>query len=182
MPMAVTLATWTLADYHQMVVSGLLDRRRVELGSGNIVEMAPESAFHSDRVDVAANYLRRLLGNRALIREGRPVTIPGASEPEPDIAVVKPQRYRNGHPGPTDIFWLVEISNTTLEFDLGAKARAYAAGSVAEYWVIDAINQRLIVHRQPESESYRYQTNLTSGYVSTPAFPTIEISIEQLLS
>ena len=180
--MSVALAKWSLDDYHHMIDSGLLDRRRVELLDGEILEMAPEGPLHADRVDVVAAYLRQLLGSSVSIREGRPVTLPSNSEPEPDLAVVKYQRYREFHPGPTAIFWLIEVSRTTLQYDLTRKAASYAQAGIEEYWVIDEVQHQLWVHRQPNSGSYQSVLAMHTGTVAPLAFPDLEILVEKLLS
>ena len=179
--MSVALAKWSLDDYHQMIDSGLLDRRRVELLDGEILEMAPEGPLHSDRVDVVATYLRQLLGQSVSIREGRPVTLPSNSEPEPDLAIVNPQRYREAHPGPDDIFWLIEVSRTTLNFDLTRKATAYARAGIGEYWVIDEVQHQLWVHRQPTDDGYQSVATMGKGAIVPLSFLEISVSVEQLL-
>lgn len=83
----VTTAKWTVEDYHRMIDAGILDDRRVELLNGEIIEMSPEGIPHADLSDEAAGYLRRLLGERARIRDSKPVTLPNNSEPEPDLCI-----------------------------------------------------------------------------------------------
>lgn len=83
--MNVTTAKWTIDDYHRMIQVGLLDDRRVELLNGEIVEMSPEGESHAYYCTATKDYLTKLLGNRATIREAKPITIPTSySEPEPD--------------------------------------------------------------------------------------------------
>ncbi|MEM9568734.1 MAG: hypothetical protein AAF974_10545 [Cyanobacteria bacterium P01_E01_bin.34] len=64
--MSVALAKWSLDDYHRMPNSELLDRRRVELLDGEILEIATEGLLHSDRVDVVAAYLWHCWGCQPL--------------------------------------------------------------------------------------------------------------------
>ena len=111
MTSSVTLAKWTLQQYHQMIAAGILDNQRVELLHGEIVEMAPEGPEHAQISTDAADYLQVVLGTRALLREAKPITLSNInSEPEPDIAIVEPLRniYRTRHPYPENIFWLIE--------------------------------------------------------------------------
>jgi Uma2 family endonuclease len=121
--MTVTTAKWTLDDYHRMIEVGLLEGRHAELLNGEIIEMPPEGSEHAYLGDEIGRYLSRLLGDRARVREGHPITLPNDSEPEPDIAVVRTlgQIYRQHHPYAEDIFWLIEFSNTSLAKDLDAK-------------------------------------------------------------
>jgi Uma2 family endonuclease len=86
--MTISLAKWTIEDYHRMVDIGLLDDRPVELLHGEIVEMFPEGEAHAYFSTEAGDYLARLLGDLALVRHAKPITLPNASEPEPDLAIV----------------------------------------------------------------------------------------------
>lgn len=71
-----------------MIAAGILDNRRVELLRGEIVEMSPEGEPHAYFSSEAAEYLIRLLGDQAMIRSSKPITLTNDSEPEPDIAIV----------------------------------------------------------------------------------------------
>ena len=120
-----TLAKWTVEDYHLMIESGVLTNRSVELLEGEIIEMSPEGPLHRFTSDAVAEYLRELLRAQAKVFEAHPITLSN-SEPEPDIALVRlpNTNYLTRHPYPEDIYWLIEISNTTLEEDLGRKKKS----------------------------------------------------------
>lgn len=113
-----TLAKWSLEEYHQMIVAGILHDRPVELIAGEIIEVAPESPLHRYFLVEAVKYLRQLLIGVAEVYEAHPVTLLN-SEPEPDIAIVKlaDHRYKTRHPAPGDIYLLIEISDTTLNYE-----------------------------------------------------------------
>lgn len=113
----VTIAKWTLKQYHRMIEAGILDDQRVELLNGEIVDLSPEGEPHAFYSRTNAKYLKRLLGDRVEVFQGKPVTIPATqSEPEPDIAIGQPlgREYLQHHPYPENIFWLIEFSNTSL--------------------------------------------------------------------
>jgi Uma2 family endonuclease len=182
--MSVTTAKWTLDEYHRMIEVGLLDDRRVELLNGEIVEMSPEGEPHAYFSHEAAKYLGRLLGDRADIRQGKPITIPtSASEPEPDLAIVQAlgREYLQHHPYPENIFWLIESSNTSLSKDMNAKRKTYAAAGIHEYWVIDLKHHQLKVFRDPANGDYQSERELTTGKICPLAFSEIEISVQQLV-
>ncbi|NJN86377.1 MAG: Uma2 family endonuclease [Leptolyngbyaceae cyanobacterium SL_7_1] len=123
--MTVTTYVWTTDRYHQAVQAGVFDDQPVELLNGEIVVMSPEGIPHAGYSSDAANYLRRQLGDRALICEGHPITLSDRSEPEPDLAIVAPlqQVYKTQHhPYPEDVFWLVEYSDTSLDKDTSVTA------------------------------------------------------------
>jgi Uma2 family endonuclease len=182
--MTVTIAKWSLDDYHRMIEVGLLAGRQVELLTGEIINMAPEGPEHAQINTDSAEYLRELLGSNALVRDAKPITIPESnSEPEPDLAIVEPLRaiYRSHHPYPENIFWVIEYSKTTLTKDLEIKRKIYAAALIPEYWVVDLKNQQLKVFREPINGDYSRELTLTFGEISPLAFPEIKISIQRLL-
>lgn len=182
--MTPTTAKWILEDYHRMIAAGILDGRHVELLNGEIVEMVPEGEPHAYLSDEAGEYLVYLLGNQAKVRQGKPITLPQSnSEPEPDIAVVQRlgRAYRDHHPYPENIFWLIEYSNSSLNKDLEIKSKIYAAAGIPEYWIVNLQAMQLIVFRAPTVEGYQSKETLTQGEISPLAFPGIAVSVEQLL-
>jgi Uma2 family endonuclease len=180
--MSIVTAKWSLQDYHQMIETGLLDDRNVELLRGEIIEMSPEGAQHSFYGTEAGEYLRQLLGNRARIREAHPITLPNNSEPEPDIAIVRMPAalYRDRHPQISDIFWLIEVSNSTLVKDLSLKKDIYADAGINEYWVMNLQELVLIVFRDLATSGYQSETRFKSGTISPLAFPDLSIDIQKL--
>jgi Uma2 family endonuclease len=181
--MVRTATKWSVADYHQMIATGLLAGRQVELLDGDVVEMAPESPIHRATYRRGSKYLEALLGEQAVVFTAAPITLPSDGEPQPDIAIVaSPEsRYEDRHPGPDDVYWLIEVSNSTLTFDLEEKARLYARDAIVEYWVVDVPNRQLWVHQQPVSGTYAEKQTLKSGMVIPLAFPELEINVKRLL-
>ncbi|MBD2327504.1 Uma2 family endonuclease [Alkalinema sp. FACHB-956] len=184
--MTVTLAHWTIADYHHMIQVGLLADRSVELLNGAVVEMSPESPDHAQGCTDTADYLRSKLGDLALIRETKPITLPlQNSEPQPDIAVVLPQRslYRTQrHPYPEEIFLLIEYANTSWKKDTGIKRQLYAQAGIPDYWVIHLAARQVRIYRDPQGEDYRSMTTLSQGPIRLLAFPDVELAIEPFLT
>ncbi|MFM7424166.1 MAG: Uma2 family endonuclease [Elainella sp.] len=180
-----TTAKWTLEQYHQMIAAGILEGQPVELLNGEIIEMPPEGEPHAYYNTNARDYLVGLLGERAQVREGHPITIPSSnSEPEPDLAIVQPlaREYLNHHPYPENIFWLIEFSNSSLAKDLNPKAKAYAAAGIAEYWVVNLRTMELVVMRSPKQGDYQSVTTLTQGEINPVAFPDLRLSVQRLLA
>ncbi|MFM1841537.1 MAG: hypothetical protein RLZZ490_268 [Cyanobacteriota bacterium] len=177
----VTLLKWTVQDYHHLVDQGLLSGKNVELLDGNIVTMPPEGPLHSYTTHTSADYLRQKLKGLALVREAHPITLSN-SEPEPDIAVVVPpqERYKERHPQAQDIFWLVEIANSTQAYDLNDKKRIYAQAGIPEYWVADLTNRQLFVFRTPDNGDYCLQHTYSGGMIHSQAFSEIKISVQEM--
>jgi Uma2 family endonuclease len=182
--MTITTAKWSIDDYHHMIAIGLLEGRPVELLNGEIVEMPPEGEPHSASSTCVAEYLRDLLGRRAQVREGHPITLVDSnSEPEPDLAIVRrvEDDYWGHHPYPEDIYWLIEFSDSSLKKDLDPKAKAYTAAGILEYWVVNLRKMELVVMRDPVEGEYRLQGIMTQGEVRPQAFQDVPVAVLKLL-
>jgi Uma2 family endonuclease len=173
----------TLEQYHRMVDAGIWDDRHVELLNGVVVEMSPEGMPHASRSTTTSEYLRDVLGRQVQIRDGHPITLPGGSEPEPDIAIVQrvEDNYLSHHPYPENIFWIIEYSNSSLDKDLGIKADIYALEGIPEYWVINLKKNILIVFRDPVDGKYQNRQEFTAGTIRPLAFPDVAIEVARLL-
>jgi Uma2 family endonuclease len=180
----MTIATykWTIDRYHQAIDSGIFDGQNLELLRGDLILMPPEGEPHVYFSDRTAQILRSLLLGQAQVREGRPVTLPNGSEPQPDLAIVQPLDtvYLEHHPYPENILWLVEYSYSTLKYDLGDKQLVYAQSAIPEYWVVNLQDFQLTVFQDPSPLGYRTVTNLQDGKVSPLAFPNISIEVRGL--
>jgi Uma2 family endonuclease len=179
----ITLAKWSVEEYHRMIAAGILSDRRVELLAGDIVEMSPEGPLHASRIRKVANYLRSLLHDSALVSEAHPIAL-SDSEPEPDLAIVRlpESRYNERHPSAEDIFWLIEVSDTTLAKDLQEKKQVYAAAGIQEYWIMNVNTNTVIVFRQPQGTDYTIRQELNEGVLTPIAFPESIVSVNRLFS
>jgi Uma2 family endonuclease len=181
--MVRTLARWSVEDYHHMIESGLLAGRQVELIDGQIINMAPERPIHRVTYRQGVKYLEALLGDRAVVFATAPVTLSSDGEPQPDLCIAIPpeSRYDERHPEPNDIYWLIEVSNSTLSFDLGEKAQMYARHEIRDYWVIDISGSQLWVHREPSNGAYQSVVRYSMGTVTPLALPEVAVEVERLL-
>lgn len=128
--------------------------------------------------------MRALLGDRAKVREAHPITLPNQSEPIPDLAIIQPLKavYLQHHPYPDNIFWLIELSATTLDKDLNEKKAIYSEAGIIEYWVVNLTDKELIVFRDIESDRYTTEQTFKTGTVSPFAFPDLEIPVQRLMN
>ncbi len=182
--MTVATYKWTIERYHQAVAAGIFDDEPIELLNGELVLMPPEGVPHAGYSSSAADYLRSLLGNRAKVREEKPITLSNHSEPEPDLAIVEPleQIYKTQHhPYVENIFWVIEYSSTSLVKDTELKRRIYAAEGIPEYWVVNLKAMELIVYRDPVNGDYQSQVTLIEGIIR-PLFQDISVSVQRLLT
>ena len=153
-----TIARFSLPQYELMIQHGVFAgkyHQRVELIRGEIRQMNPIGYEHAAVVDFLNEWSFRA-GDSAKrrVRIQHTLCLPDTeSAPEPDIAWVVRKDYK-GHPLSSDVLLLIEVADTSLSTDCGEKAGLYAESGIGDYWVVDIPGRRLIVHRQPEGDSY----------------------------
>lgn len=161
--------TFTVDDFTVMVDAGLFHDQRVELLDGVIVDTSPASPGHECAIDVIAENLTRAFIDRARTRVQNAVDIELPEWlPHPDITLLKRKDYSEARPTPRDIFVLIEVTNTSLELDLGHKREIYARVGVEDYWVADLNGETWFIHREPEGEGYDTILELPFGEAFAP--------------
>ena len=149
---------WTYKEVDQLIATGKLVGR-YELIDGEIIDKMGQNPQHSLSIMLVMQYLLTAFDAR-YVRVQLPILIPGedgeTNAPEPDGAVTREasDAFRHQHPMPADLRLLVEVSDTTLAFDLNTKALLYARASVQEYWVVNIRERQIHVHRAPTSSGY----------------------------
>ena len=162
---------WTRAEYDRIVEAGILGPAdKVELIEGEILVVSPEGPRHVAAIGELADALRGSFGSGFWIRLGNPVALDDESEPEPDLLVVpgEPRDFRDHHPGVADAALVVEVSQSSIAFDLGRKLRLYARAGVPEYWVLDLVHGCVHVHRDPAGNTFRDVTRHERGSSMRP--------------
>jgi Uma2 family endonuclease len=162
---------------------------RLELLEGEVIEkVSPQGEPHVFGVMFSADTLRRTFGAQFHVREEKSMVLSDLSEPEPDVVVVRgTSRMARHHPMPADAVLVMEVSDTTLAFDQGDKAAAYARAGVVEYWILDLRRRRLEVRRDPglvgENEyGYRTLHLVTSeGAIAPLELPDVPVRVADLL-
>jgi Uma2 family endonuclease len=175
----------SVQDYHRMVEAGVIaPDERVELIAGQLYRMAAKGTAHSAAVTRIERVLKARLGNRVLLRFQDPIQLDDYSEPEPDVAVVKtnPLDYEDHHPTPGEVYWLIEVADTTLKRDRELKAPAYAQSGIQDYWILDVNQRQLYVFRIPTAAGYTSEVVLSAADVISPlVFSECQIPVEELL-
>lgn len=185
--MAIGLRTrrFSVEEYHQMVQVGILkEDDRVELVEGEILEMTPIGPRHAVCVDGLTHRLVEALGSRAVVRVQGPISLGPHSEPQPDLAVLRPPltRYREAHPGPADLFLVVEVAESSVADDARRKLPLYARAGVREAWLVNLPAQTIEVHRGPTREGYQDVRTLGRGQRFAPeAFPDCTLTVDDIL-
>jgi len=151
-----TIARFSLAEYDRIVGSGALDRRRLELARGEILEMAPIGPDHEHVVDLLAEWTTDTVPREAIrLRVQQSIALPDlSSAPQPDIAWVARRNYRAARPTAADCLLLIEVSGSSLAYDRCEKAALYADAGIADYWIVNLRDRQIEVHRGPQPAGY----------------------------
>jgi Uma2 family endonuclease len=158
MPAQIERHLFTASDYHKMVDVGIIKPNdRIELIRGQILKMSPIRSLHASIVDILNENLVLLLHRIANVRVQNPIRIGQYSEPEPDIAVVKHRkdRYRTRHPRPEDVLLLIEVADTSLQYDREIKLPLYAEAGIAECWIVNIPEKTVEIYRSPKNGEYQ---------------------------
>ncbi|MDD1413989.1 Uma2 family endonuclease [Dolichospermum sp. ST_con] len=174
-----------VSQYHQMSEAGIFSENdKVELINGEIIEMSPIGRRHAACVDRINRLFSNILGIKVIVRVQNPIILNNLSEPEPDIALLKPRAdfYESGHPQPQDIFLLIEVADSSLEYDRDVKIPLYASSGISEVWLVDIYEQVIIVYRYPSENGYSDIQTLSRGEkLSIQTFPEINLVVNDIL-
>ena len=157
---------FSVADYDEMIVRGILDENdQVELIRGEIVEKMTIGGAHAACVKRLNSLFSLTSHGRWIVGVQDPIQT-NDSKPEPDISLLRPSAdfYATATPCSDDIFFLVEVADSSLEFDRRGKLPLYAEAGIAEYWIVNLIDECIEVHRQPKSDgTYGERQILSAG-------------------
>ncbi len=146
----------TVAEYDQMITDGTLtENDRVELIRGEIVPKLPIGSRHIAGVNRLKEYLIRNLDSWATIGVHNPIVL-ADSEPEPDITVLKRRGdfYAERKPTADDVLLVIEVADSSLEFDRENKLSIYAEAGIGEYGIVNLLDSTVEVYRNPAGSVY----------------------------
>lgn len=167
--------------YYQLAEEGAFEGRRVELIDGVVITMNSMRGPHATAVMNLTMALAQQLQGHGFLRAGIPLHLSDFSEPEPDFALIAPKDLPDGTDHPTTASLVIEIADSSLDFDLGLKADLYAAAKIPEYWVIDLAHQKLVVHLAPKRGHYTRISRLGRGKsVTSTVAPKVTIAVDSL--
>ena len=177
-----TKKRFTVDDLDRMDHAGIFANERVELINGEIFLMSI-GPRHAARVERARDLLNRFLGGKAAVRSQNPIWVDEYNLPQPDVIVaeLREDYYESRHPRSQDIFLLLEVSDSSVEYDRDQKLAVYAISGIREYWIEDIAQDTLLIFRDPEGDRYTTTLTLHRGEIASPlAFPDIRINVEDL--
>jgi Uma2 family endonuclease len=157
-----TTRRFTLDEYHHLIELGFFhENERVELIRGELVQMVAKGTAHTTCCSNLIRELARLIAGKAELRCQDPINLPSGSEPEPDFAIIRstPDNYLSAHPTPADIFLVIEIADSSLNYDRDIKMPLYAEAEISHYWIFNVAANQLEAYSEPYQDQ---QTNF--GY------------------
>lgn len=173
----------SVSEYHQMAKAGILkENDRVELIQGEIIQMSPIGSMHSAYVNRINALLNQHLGGQAIISVQNPIQLNDFSEPEPDIAILKLKDdfYIQQHPGPQDVFLLIEVSDSSIAYDQEIKLPNYALVEIPECWIVNLEKSHIEMYRSPRNGSYSLRKILYPGDNISLDFFHIDLKVSDI--
>lgn len=137
--------------------------RHIELIDGHLYEMSPIGSQHAACVDRLTRLFVRAVDDHAIVRVQNPIILPPNSEPEPDVALLRPRDdgYASRHPRAKDVLLVVEVADSSLTFDQEVKVPMYAHASIPQVWVVALDEDCVHTYRDPDGGAYMSQHTYT---------------------
>ncbi len=181
----VTRHRFTVADYERMGQVGIFSEdERLELVCGEVIQMSPIGERHAACVDFLTQLITLRLRRGAIVRVQNPIRLDDYSEPQPDIAVLKHRDdfYRDAHPRPDDVLLVIEVSDSTLEYDRKVKVPLYARAGISETWVVNLPEERVEAYADPTGGTYQTANSYArSDEVLSHTLASLRISVSEVL-
>ncbi len=185
MALPLTHRKFTVEEYHRMARAGILgEDDRVELIEGEIVEMGPVGAQDAACVKRLGRLLDRAIGDSAVLGIQDPIQLDDGTEPQPDIALLKPRAdfYASAHPTPDAVLLLIEVADATLPTDRRIKVPLYARSGIPEVWVVNLQQQLVEVYSEPLEGEYKVVSTAQRGQtLPLREYEGIELSVDDVL-
>lgn len=185
MAMPLALHRFTVDEYYRMAAAGVFhEDDRVELISGQVVEMPPIGPGHSGCVGALTRILAQRVGDAAQVWVQNPLRLGKHDEPQPDVLLLRlrPDDYRKAHPTPADVLLVIEVADSSVRYDRETKLRLYADAGIPEAWLVVLPSDTIEVWTEPEADGYRTIRQVRRGESLHPIMlPAVEIGADEVL-
>jgi Uma2 family endonuclease len=149
-----------------MIEAGILSEDdRLELIDGDVLEMSPIGSRHASCVKRLNALLTQRFGTKRIVSVQDPIVLGEFSSPQPDVAVLtyRSDYYSDSHPTAADTHLVIEVADTSLEYDRSMKIPLYAAAAIGECWLVDLNDEVVTVYSAPERGAYRTVSRFAGG-------------------
>ncbi|HLO50123.1 MAG TPA: Uma2 family endonuclease [Kamptonema sp.] len=176
---------FTVDEYYLMTQGGIISKDdRVELIEGEIIEMAAIGTRHAGCVNRINRLFSGLPENMAIVTVQNPIQLSRRSEPQSDVLLLQPRAdyYGTAHPTASEVLLLVEVADSSVDYDRDVKIPIYSRSVIQEVWLVDLVAECLEVYRQPTPNGYSLIQKFWRGQQVSPlAFPELEVSLDFVL-
>ena len=176
---------WSVQEFHQLADKGIFNEDdRIELIAGELIEMAPIGSDHGGHVKQLNRLFNQRLTDNILISVQDPIVLNGDSEPQPDLALLRwrDDFYKSANPSAADVLLLIEVSDSTIDFDRTTKVPLYAAHNIPEIWLINLPKRRVEIYRKPMDGEYSEITHHYDGQITATLIPEAVIDLTELFA
>ncbi len=174
----------SVTEWHKMGEYQIFQpETRLELLEGEIIKMSPIGFLHAECVTHLIHLFVPQVIGVAKVSVQSPIQLSDFSEPEPDLVLLRPssQLYQNGHPTPTDILLLIEVSDTTLKYDRQRKMPLYAREGITESWLVNLEAKQVEVYLNPTAAGYTKIKKATRNDTLIPSqLPQVKIPLAEI--
>jgi Uma2 family endonuclease len=175
----------TVEMYHVMAEKGAFHPDdRVELIGGELFDMSPIGNLHARCVKFLADYFITLLSGNFIVGVQDPIVLGDDSEPQPDLSILdfKSDFYRDSTPTAENVVVIIEVADSSVDFDRNTKLDRYAAAGIPEAWLIDLISERVEIHSQPTANGYGLVKMCHRGEnAASQAIQSIDLTVNDIL-
>lgn len=184
--MATQIRYWqfTVSDYARMLEAGILtEDDRVELIDGEVRTMAAIGSRHTAIVKRINELIMLQVTGRAVVGIQDPIQLNDYTEPQPDITVLRyrQDRYANAHPTSEDVLLVIEVADSSMEYDRDEKVPRYAQAMIPEVWLMDAEREAITQYAEPDGTRYRHERILERGQVIVSmAVSDLQLSVDSV--
>jgi Uma2 family endonuclease len=176
---------YTVDEYEELVRQGrITENDRCELIHGVITDKMGIGDLHAGCVKQLNLYFHEIAARRYLVSIQDPIRF-ADSEPEPDCALItyRGDRYRHGKPQVADVLLIIEVADSSLDYDRGVKGRMYAKAGIADFWIANVLDDCVEVYRQPSPAGEYAPPRIAKRgeTISTLVAPELTVAVDDLL-
>lgn len=181
---AGALKRFRVEDFRKMMEVGILpEESGWEIIDGYLMDKMTIGSKHASVVRRLEKFFERAVGDRLIVSGQNPVQIDDYNAPEPDVALLAPRAdfYAENHPTPPDVFLLVEVSDSTVEYDREIKKTLYAEAEIREFWLVNLKNNTVEIYTQPKNGVYYSARILEAGEtIVSMTIENLQLSVEDI--
>ncbi len=185
-PVAPTRHRLDVDAFYKMAEAGILtESPRVELIDGDIIDMTPIGIAHAGRTNrLIRIFARAAVDGHVSLTVQTPLRLDSYNEPEPDIMLLRPRRddYVDRRPTADDVLLLVEVADSSIDYDRGVKLALYARFGVPEVWIFDIRGGAVEVFREPAGGAYARSERVSTGALKPERVPDVAVDVSWLLA